>query len=105
MQMIISGRGVVLTTAFKDAMTRKVGRLAPLLPRFTEARATCTAEKFRRTVRVTLRARRGVFSSTATTTDLMTAVDAAVESLARQVRRAKDRRRRGARRSRTGRAA
>jgi ribosomal subunit interface protein len=100
MQMIISGRGLTLSTTFKDAITRKVAKLGPLVPKLVDARATCSAEKFRRTVRVTLRAKRGVFSATATAGDLMTAVDEAVESLARQVRRAKERRRLAPRRAR-----
>ena len=98
MQLIISGRGVVLTTAFKDAVTAKVAKLAPLLPTVVEARATCTAEKFRRTVRLTLTSKRHVFASAATAGDLTAAVDEAVDNLAHQVRRAKDRRRLGARR-------
>ncbi len=100
MRMIISGRGVELSPAFKDVMTRKVARLTPLLPRLVEARATCSAEKFRHTVRLTLRARRGVFSCAATAPDFRRAVDEAVEALARQVRRAKDRRLAAPRRAR-----
>lgn len=98
MRLIISGRGLVLTTAFKDAVTARVAKLGPLLPTLTEARATFTAEKFRRTVRLTLTSRRRVFSSAATAGDLGAAVDEAVDTLARQVRRAKDRRRLGPRR-------
>jgi ribosomal subunit interface protein len=93
MQLIISGRGVVLTREFKDSVTEKIAKLGPLLPALVEARATFTAEKFRRTVRLTLTARRRVFSSTATAGDLGAAVDEAVAGLAHQVRRAKDRRR------------
>jgi ribosomal subunit interface protein len=98
MQLIISGRGLSLSTAFKDAVTAKVAKLAPLLPRVIEARATFTAEKFRRTARLTLISTRHVFSSAATAGDLGTAVDEAVDNLAHQVRRAKDRRRLGPRR-------
>jgi ribosomal subunit interface protein len=93
MQVIISGRGVVLTRAFKDAVTGKIAKLTPLVPSLVEARATCSAEKFRRTVRLSLTARRRVFSAAATAGDLTAAVDAAIASLAHQVRRAKDRRR------------
>ena len=49
MQLIISGRGIVLSRDFKDAVTRKVARVGRLLPALIEARATFTAEKFRRT--------------------------------------------------------
>jgi len=69
MQLIISGRRVVLTKGFKDVVTGKVATLAPLLPTLIEARATFTA-----------------------------AVDEAVAGLAHQVRRAKDRRRLAGRR-------
>jgi ribosomal subunit interface protein len=93
MQVIISGRGVVLTRAFKDAVTGKIAKLAPLVPSLVEARATFSAEKFRRTVRLTVTARRRVFSVTATAGELTAAVDTAIASLAHQVRRAKDRRR------------
>jgi ribosomal subunit interface protein len=93
MQLIISGRGIALDRDFKDAVTRKVARVGRLLPALIEARATFTAEKFRRTVRLTLTARHQVFSTTATDADVMTAVDAAVARLDHQVRRAKDRRR------------
>jgi ribosomal subunit interface protein len=93
MQLIISGRGVVLTRAFKDAVTDKIAKLAPLVPTLIDARATFTAEKFRRTVHLRLRAKRRVFSSTATAGELGIAVDEAVAGLSRQVRRAKDRRR------------
>jgi ribosomal subunit interface protein len=93
MELIISGRGVVLTRAFKDSVTDKVAKLAPLVPSLIEARATFTGEKFRRTARLTLTAKRHVFSSTATAGGLTAAVDAAVAGLAHQVRRAKERRR------------
>jgi len=98
MRLIISGRGVALTPAFKDTVTAKVAKLAPLLPTLIEARATFTAEKFRRTVRLTLTSKRHVFWSAATAGDLTAAVDEAVDNLAHQVRRAKDRRRLGSRR-------
>jgi ribosome-associated translation inhibitor RaiA len=49
-------------------------------------------------VRLTLRSRRRVFSSAAAADDLTAAVDAAVETLARQVRESKERTRRVRRR-------
>jgi ribosomal subunit interface protein len=93
MQVIISGRGVVLTRTFKDAVSGKIAKLAPLVPSLIEARATFSAEKFRRTVRLTLTAKRRVFSAAATAGELPAAVDTAIASLAHQVRQAKDRRR------------
>jgi putative sigma-54 modulation protein len=90
--VILSGRGVVLPPAFKALVESKIARLTRLLPQIVDARVVCTAEKFRRTVRITLRARRGTFASEATAADLTTAFDEAVEALKRQTREAKERR-------------
>ncbi len=98
-QPIISGRGVVLTPAFKAIVQRKFAKVARLLPLVLDARVTCAAEKFRRTVRLTLRGRRRTFSSVATAGDLLAAVDEALEVVSRQVRDEKARRRRVRRRA------
>jgi putative sigma-54 modulation protein len=90
--VILSGRGVALTPAFKALVERKIARLTRVLPQVLDARVVGTAEKFRRTVRITLRARRRTFASEATAGDLTTAFDEAVEALKRQTREAKERR-------------
>jgi ribosomal subunit interface protein len=88
----MSGRGVTLTPRFKTLVTNKLARLGRVLPQIVDARVVCTAEKFRHTVRITLRARRGTFASEATAADVTVAVDEAVEALRRQTREAKERR-------------
>ena len=93
MQVIISGRGVVLTPDVKALVERKVSKLARLLPRAPGARVICEAEKFRRTARLSVRVRRRAFASAATAPDLLAAVDAAVAALRRQVSEDKHRRR------------
>lgn len=90
--VILSGRGVVLTQAFKGLAERKIARLTRVLPQILDARVVGSVEKFRRTVRITLRARRGTFASEATAGDLTTAFDEALEALKRQTREAKERR-------------
>lgn len=101
MRLIWSGRGVVLTPAFKQMVEHKLERLTRLLPPILDARVTCVAEKFRRTARLILRSRRRTFTGEATAGDLLAAVDEAVEAIRRQARDAKDRRRlRSARRRR-----
>lgn len=90
--VIFSGRGVALTPAFKAAAESKIARLTRVLPQILDARVVCTAEKFRRSVRITLRARRGTFASEATAGDLAAAFDEAAEALKRQTRKAKERR-------------
>jgi ribosomal subunit interface protein len=93
MRVIISGRGVVLTPEFKALVARKVSKLSRVLPEPIDIRLVCQAEKFRRTARLSVRARRHSFASQATTGDLMTAAEEVVETLRRQVREAKERRR------------
>lgn len=93
MDLIISGRGVVLTPAFKSLVHGKVAKLARVLPPVVDARLVCEAEKFRRTARLILRAGRRTFSVETTAGDLLAAVDRAVETLRRQAREAKERRR------------
>jgi ribosomal subunit interface protein len=98
MQLIMNGHGVVLTPSLKRRVARKLDKLWRRLPLVLDARVTCAAEKFRRTVRLTLRTRRRTFATVATAADLEAALDAAVDTVSRQVRDARDRRRRLARR-------
>ena len=101
-----SGRGASLPPALKTLVESKLARLTRTLPNVLEARVVWTAEKFRRRVRITLRARRETFASEATAPQLATAVDEALEALRRQTREAKARRRasqgRATRRRRAG---
>ena len=90
--LVLSGRGVSLTPALGMLIAGKLARLGRTLPEILDARVVCTAEKFRRTVRIALRARRRTFASEATAPDLATAIDAAVGALRRQAREAKARR-------------
>jgi ribosomal subunit interface protein len=93
MRVISSGRGVHLTPEFKTLVERKLSKLTRVLPEPLEVRLVCEAEKFRRTARVSLRARSQVFAGHATTGNLLTAVEEAVEIVWRLVREAKERRR------------
>jgi ribosomal subunit interface protein len=87
-----SGRGMTLTSALKTLLTAKLARLGRTLPQILDARVVCSAEKFRRTVRITLRGRRRTFASEATASEFAAAIDAAVDALRRQTREAKSRR-------------
>ena len=94
MQTIVSGRGVLLTPAFRDLLAEKVAKLERHRPQVLEARVTCGGEKFRRTVRLQLRTRRHTFASVGTAGDLRPALEEALEAAARQLRDAADGRRR-----------
>lgn len=91
MRFIISGRNVAITPAFRDMIERKVGKLARILPKIIKAKVILSAEKYRRTAELTLLAKRRIFHSEETAGDLATALDLAVDALARQVRQVKDR--------------
>jgi len=91
MRVIICGRGVVITPAFKARVDRKIQKLSRILPKIHEAKVVLSAEKYRRTAEVTLLGKGRTFHSEETAPDLATAVDLAVDALTRQVRQTKDR--------------
>src|SRR5262245_1042823 len=91
MQAIISALGLSISKTYKDVLTRRLGKLEPLFPRVVEAKILLSKEKHRRTAALTLMAEHHTFRSVETAADLETAVDMAVDALARQVREAKDR--------------
>jgi len=90
MQVIFSTRGMTISKAYKDALTKKLSKLEPLLP-VIETRAVLSREKHRRTAALTLVAKRHTFRSEETAGDLAVAVELAIDALARQVREMKDR--------------
>ena len=92
MQVIISTRGMTISRIYKDALTRKLAKLEPLVPALVETRAVLSKEKHRRTASLTLVARRRAFRSEETAPDLSAAVDRAVHALRRQVRETTKRR-------------
>jgi ribosomal subunit interface protein len=96
MQVIISTRGMTISRTDKDSLTRKLAKLAPMVPALVETRAILSKEKHRRTAALTLLARRRAFRSRGTASDLSVAVDLAVHALRRQVSETKERRARRA---------
>ena len=97
MQAIISTRGLSISKSYKDVLTRRLSKLEPMLPHIIEAKIVLSKEKHRRTAALTLVAKRHTFRSAETAGELETAVDMAVDALARQVREMKDRNNRKAR--------
>ena len=91
-RVILSGRGIAVTPALKTLIEGKITRLARVLPDILDARVVCAAEKFRRSARITLRARRRTFASEATAGDLATALIEAADAIRRQARETKERR-------------
>jgi ribosomal subunit interface protein len=92
MQVIISTRGMTVSRIYKDELTRKLAKLEPMLPAVVETRAILSKEKHWRTAALTVVARSRAFRSQETAPDLSAAVDRAVHSLRRQVRKTRTRR-------------
>src|SRR5262249_30720 len=90
MHVIFSTRGMTISKTYKDALTRKLSKLEPLLP-IIETKAVLSKEKHRRTAALTLVSKRHTFRSEETAGDLEGGVDMAIDALARQVRERKDR--------------
>ena len=61
MPLLIGGRGVLLTSAYKDAVTSQVAGLPPLI----RSRATFTVEQYETTARLMRTAKRHLVSSAA----------------------------------------
>jgi putative sigma-54 modulation protein len=91
MQVIFSARGMTISKTYKDALTQKLSKLEPLLPKIIETKAVLSKEKHRRTAALTLIAKDHTFRSEETAGELAVAVDMAVDALVRQVREMKDR--------------
>jgi len=91
MQVIISARGLTVSSTYRAALGRRLGKLERLLPKLMEAKIVLSKEKHRRTAALTLVAKHHTFRSAETAEDLSAAVDLAIAALGRQVREAKDR--------------
>ena len=91
MHVHISGRGVTLTPALRRRVEAKVAKVERFLPKITETRVVLGLERHRHLAEVTLQAKGATLHAEAAAADLHAAVDLAVEHLAEQARRRKDR--------------
>ncbi len=91
MDVIISARGLTISSTYRATLTQRLTKLARLLPKLIEARIVLSKEKHRRTAALTLRGKHRTFHSQETAEDLAVAVDQAIAALTRQVRETKDR--------------
>ncbi|HET8576247.1 MAG TPA: ribosome-associated translation inhibitor RaiA [Methylomirabilota bacterium] len=102
MQVIISTRGLTVSKTYKDAVSGKLAKLEPMLPKIVEMKVVLSKEKHRRTAAITVVAKKHTLRSEETAGDLAAAVDMAVDALLRQGKalkeRLKDRKGRNARR-------
>ena len=91
MQVIISARGLTVSKTYKDAVTQKLTKLEPMLPKIVEMKVVLSKEKHRRTAALTVVAKKHTLRSVETAGDLAVAVDMAIDALFRQGRALKER--------------
>jgi putative sigma-54 modulation protein len=91
MHVIISARGLTVSSTYKDAVTRKLTKLEPILPKIVEMKVVLSKEKHRRTAALTVVAKKHTLRSVETAGDLAAAVDMAIDALVRQGRALKER--------------
>ncbi len=58
MQVIISARGLTVSKTYKDAVTAKLTKLEPILPKIVEMKVVLSKEKHRRTAALTVVAKK-----------------------------------------------
>lgn len=97
MQLLVHGRNVEITEWIHEYVNKKVGRLERYLNQIAEARIELTqnatrAADDRFTAQLTLWANGQILRAEESTADILVSVDAAVDKMARQIRRFKGRR-------------
>jgi putative sigma-54 modulation protein len=103
MDVHVSGRGVPVTPALRSRIETKVAKVARFLPKITEVRVVLGRERHRHLAEVTVQAKGATLHAEAAGADFYSALDEAVEPLAEQARRHKERiRARKARAARRG---
>lgn len=87
----ISGRGVEVSAVLRRRVGTKLAKVTRFLPKVTEARVVLSRERHRHLTEVTLQAKGRTLRAEADAGDFHSALDLALDTLERQVRRRKDR--------------
>jgi putative sigma-54 modulation protein len=87
----VSGRGVPVTPALRGRIESKLAKVARFLPKITEVRVVLARERHRHLTEVTVQAKGATLHAEAAGADFFSALDEAVEPLAAQARRHKER--------------
>jgi putative sigma-54 modulation protein len=92
MVLHLAGRGgVSVSPELRRRIETKIGKMARLLPKLTEARVVLATERYRHLAEVTLRAKRVTFHVEGVAPDFHAALDQALAALTAQIRRKKER--------------
>jgi putative sigma-54 modulation protein len=87
----VSGRGVPIAPVLRDRIETKLAKVARFLPKITEVRVVLGRERHRHLTQVTVQAKGTTLHAEAAGADFPSGLDEAVESLAEQARRYKER--------------
>lgn len=90
MDITITGRKITVKNAFKERVEKKLGKLDRFFESDAKAHVTVSVEKERQTVEVTVQNSGMIYRAEETTKDMLNSFDNAVDSLARQINRNKN---------------
>jgi putative sigma-54 modulation protein len=91
MRITITGRKVNLRDNFKDLAKKKLSRFDRIFDEDADANVVVTVEKNRQTVEITVLSRGMIYRAESTDIEMNDALDQVVSSLARQIRKNKNR--------------
>lgn len=91
MKITITGRKVALRDNFKELTKKKLSRFDRIFDEDAEAAVVVTVERNRQTVEITIKSRGMIYRAEATDFEMNDALDQVVSSLARQIRKNKNR--------------
>jgi putative sigma-54 modulation protein len=85
MNIIVSGKNMVLTDALRDTVVRKLSKLNKYFLENTEAQVTLKVEKLRQIVEVTIRFDGGILRCEEASEDMYASIDRSIDVLERQI--------------------
>jgi putative sigma-54 modulation protein len=103
MQVVVTGRHFDVTEGIKAHINDKIAKLGKFHQNLLEAHVILEVSKFRHTAEITVVGKQMKFTATETTSDMYASIDAAIDSLDKQLRKLHDRVKEHRVRSSTGR--
>jgi len=85
MNIIVSGKNMVVTDALRDTVVRKLSKLNKFFQENTEAQVTLRVEKLRQIVEITIRFDGGILRCEEASEDMYASIDKSMDVLDRQI--------------------
>lgn len=90
MNIIISGKNIVITDGLRDAVNEKIGKLARYFNDSTEVHVTLSVEKERQKIEVTIPMKGSIVRAEQVSSDMYCSIDLVEEIIERQLRKYKN---------------